>query len=72
MIDVMRVFPRRTKATPTDSMVCIGFPSIIELITPWQEAYISVTFSWDIPAAEKIAGAGRCVRMSRDTGRGKQ
>jgi len=69
MIDVMRVFPRRTKATPTDSMVCIGFPSIIELITPWQEAYISVTFSWDIPAAEKIAelfqswSEGRPVRM---------
>lgn len=51
----MRVFPRRTKATPDDNYVCIGAPSIIELITPWTEAHISVTFSWDVEFAERIA-----------------
>jgi hypothetical protein len=54
-VSIMRVFPRRTKATPDDSLVCIGAPSIIELITPWTEAHISVTFSWDIEFAERIA-----------------
>jgi hypothetical protein len=52
---IMRVFPRRTKATPDDSLVCVGWPSIIELITPWTEAHISVTFSWDVELAERMA-----------------
>jgi hypothetical protein len=52
---IMRVFPRRTKATPTDNFVCVGWPSIIELITPWTEAHISVAFSWDVELAERMA-----------------
>lgn len=52
---IMRVFPRRTKATPDDNLVCVGWPSIIELITPWTEAHISVTFSWDVELAERMA-----------------
>jgi hypothetical protein len=55
MSRIIRVFPRRTKATPDDEWVRIdrepGF---------WDEAdavHISVTFSWDLPRAEQLARA---------------
>jgi hypothetical protein len=55
MIDkkIIRIFPRRTNATPDDENVRIN-------TTPklWDEAdeiHISVSFSWDIPVAEYLA-----------------
>jgi len=53
---VLRVFPRRTKATPDDDYVAIGEPGLFipEHIT---EIHVSVTFSWDIPEAERITKA---------------
>ena len=53
---ILRIFPRKTKATPTDAMAAIGQPS-----RKWidahdiREAHVSVTFTWDIPKAEEIA-----------------
>jgi len=48
-----RVFPRRTRATPNDPGVYIGEP---DLFTPEaEEIHISVTFTWDIPLAERLA-----------------
>jgi len=50
---IIRVFPRRTKATPTDDLVRIGkgpdFFDEADLV------HISVAFTWDLPLAEKLA-----------------
>jgi hypothetical protein len=52
---ILRVFPRRTAATPDDEMVRIGFP---DLFSPdCDEVHISVTFTYDLPEAEKMAEA---------------
>jgi len=49
----LKVFPRRTRATPNDPGVYIGEP---DLFTPEAaEIHISVTFSWDVPRAEQLA-----------------
>lgn len=54
MARTLRVFPRRTRATPADAMAWIGEP---DLFAPdVDEVLVSVAFTWDIPAAERIAG----------------
>ena len=53
MTKIFRIFPRRTKATPDDSMTSVGH---IQLIRPeCDEVHVSVTFSWDKSEAEIIA-----------------
>jgi len=51
---LLRVFPRRTKATPRDDYAVVGDP---QLFTPTDidEVHISVAFTWDIPEAERLA-----------------
>jgi hypothetical protein len=52
---IIRVFPRRTKATPLDSMAFIGEPPLW-----WPEAeqvHVSVTFTWDLGYGERLADA---------------
>lgn len=49
---IMRVFPRRTKATPTDDMVRIG--SGPDMFDGCDEAHISVAFKWDLFEAERL------------------
>ena len=53
---VLRVFPRKTKATPEDDYALIGDPPLFipEDIT---EIHISVAFTWDLPEAERLADA---------------
>lgn len=54
-MNVLRVFPRRTRATPVDSMAWVGYPT---LFTPKaDEVHISVAFTWDLLLAEKLARA---------------
>jgi len=48
---IIRVFPRRTKATPTDNLAYVGSP---DMFAEADEVHISVTFSWDLPEAEKL------------------
>jgi hypothetical protein len=49
-----RVFPRRTKATPNDDLSFIGDPPM--LFPPKVDAVnISVSFTWDLPEAERLA-----------------
>lgn len=51
---VMRVFPRRTKATPDDELAVCRLPEL------WDEAdkvMVSVAFTWDIQSAERLAVA---------------
>jgi hypothetical protein len=50
---IIRVFPRRTNATPDDEDVCINTtPSFFD---DADEVHISCTFTWDIPRAEWLA-----------------
>ena len=52
---ILRVFPRRTTATPTDDRAFIGNPPMF-----WPDAdevHVSVTFSWDRAEGERLANA---------------
>lgn len=51
---LVRVFPRRTRATPTDDLVRLGPPTMFDEA---DEVHISVAFTWDKPTAEKLAKA---------------
>ena len=51
-IKLARVFPRRTKATPTDDMAFIGEP---DMFVEADKVHISVAFTYDMPEAERIA-----------------
>lgn len=56
---IIRVFPRRTAATPDDELVRIAEgPSLFDEA---DEVHISVTFTWDIPLAEWLAGQWSAV-----------
>lgn len=56
---IMRVFPRRTKATPVDDMVRVNEqPGFFDEA---DEVHISVTFTFDIPRAERLAKAWESV-----------
>ena len=50
---VIRVFPRKTNATPVDADVRIAQPP--GLFDEADEIHISVAFTWDLPTAERLA-----------------
>ena len=52
MKNIIRVFPRRTNATPIDDMAFIGDPGLFR--PDAEEVHISVTFTYDIPEAERL------------------
>jgi len=49
---VIRVFPRRTKWTPTDNLAFIGDPPMFR--PQEQPVRISVTFTWDIDEGQRL------------------
>lgn len=49
---LIRVFPRRTKATPRDPLAYVGPP---DLFAEADEVHVSVTFTHDKPLAEMLA-----------------
>jgi len=51
----IRVFPRRTKATPDDEFTFIGYPPLFR--PKVDRVDISCTFSWDREECERLAGA---------------
>jgi len=54
---VARVFPTRTSMSPIDADAYFSTP---DLFTPkYDEVHISVTFTWDIPKAKRLAEAWR-------------
>lgn len=54
--EILRAFPRKTKATPEDELVFIGSPTRKILNDGgYDEIHISVTFTYDIPKAEEMA-----------------
>lgn len=50
---IIRVFPRRTKATPTDDMAFVGEPPL--QLPDADEVRVSVTFTWHKALAEHLA-----------------
>lgn len=62
MTTIIRVFPRRTKATPNDALAYIGPP---DLYARADEVHISVTFSYDKAAAERLAEQWRHIAPVR-------
>lgn len=52
---IIRVFPRRTKATPDDDLVRFGGPELFDVARPPSEVHVSVTFTADKPRAEALA-----------------
>lgn len=55
---LIRVFPRRTRATPADDLVYTGPP---DLFAEADLVHVSVTFKYDIPTAERLAEQWRHV-----------
>lgn len=55
---LIRVFPRKTKATPDDALVRFGPP---DLFDEADEVHISVSFTYDKPSAERLAEQWRHV-----------
>lgn len=55
---LIRVFPRRTRATPIDRLAYVGGP---DMFAEADAVHISVAFTWDLPAAERLAREWRHV-----------
>lgn len=55
---IIRVFPRRTKASPTDELAYFGPP---DLFAEADEVHISVTFTYDLKRAEELEKQWRHV-----------
>jgi hypothetical protein len=52
-MEIIRVFPRRTAATPDDENVRVAVPP--GMFDEVDEVHVSVAFEWDKPAAEELA-----------------
>jgi hypothetical protein len=52
MMRLIRVFPRRTKATPDDDLAYFAEP---DFFAQADEVHVSVTFTYDKPRAERLA-----------------
>jgi hypothetical protein len=55
LLNIARVFPRRTKATPDDALAFTTPPP--KILADIDEVHISVTFSYDMEKAEQLAEA---------------
>jgi len=53
-MNLARVFPRRTKATPVDNLSFIGPPDLFSGHFEIDKVHISATFSWDVEDAERL------------------
>lgn len=56
---IIRVFPRQTRATPTDELAVINRAP--DMFDEADEVHISVAFTWDMPLAETLAREWACV-----------
>ena len=56
----LRIFPRKTKATPIDNFSYVGDPPL--LFPPEADKInISVTFEWDLQEAERLEKQWKCI-----------
>jgi hypothetical protein len=64
MSRLIRVFPRRTKATPNDALAYFGPP---DRFAAADAVHVSVAFTWDKPRAEQLAvhanASAACPRL---------
>jgi hypothetical protein len=58
-MQIARVFPRKTKASPDDALAFFGPPPVGCAV--FDRVLISCTFTWDMPRAEELAQAWRGV-----------
>lgn len=58
-MQIIRVFPRRTKLTPTDAFAFVGDPPLIDRPDA-DEVHISVPFTWDIAEGDRLVAAWGC------------
>lgn len=58
---LIRVFPRRTKATPDDALAYVGPPDLYAEHADADEVHISVAFTQDKPIAERLAEEWRRI-----------
>jgi hypothetical protein len=61
-VRLIRVFPRRTKATPNDRLAYFGPP---DRLAEADEVHVDCTFTWDKPAAERLAEQWRFVAPTK-------
>ena len=61
VLKIIRVFPRKTKATPDDELVRIAEPP--GMFDEADEVHVSVSFSWDLPISESLAKAWEHVAL---------
>ena len=54
----IRVFPRKTKATPDDDLAVVGDPGLFHQA---DQVLVDCTFTWDIPEAERLAEAWKII-----------
>jgi hypothetical protein len=54
---ILRVFPRRTRATPFDELTAFGPPGLFADESEFDEVHVSVTFSWDLEYAKQLFDA---------------
>lgn len=60
MSRILRVFPRKTMATPDDALaICDEYPGLY--VPDCDEVQVSVSFTYDIEKAEKLAEAWRVI-----------
>jgi hypothetical protein len=56
---IIRVFPRKTAATPDDNLVRVAVPP--SMFDEADEVHISVAFTWDLPMTERLEKLWRHV-----------
>lgn len=54
-MSILRVFPRRTNATPDDDFVRVGMPDLF--MPKVNDIHVSVAFTWDIKYGRQLQGA---------------
>lgn len=67
MRNILRVFPRKTNATPSDDLVTFKGPDLFDHEKD-KEIHISVTFIWDIPKALQLYEAWKAVNPKTKIG----
>ena len=69
---IARVFPRKTAASPTDSLTFFGAPTIENIAdcikADVEAVHISTTFTWDIPRAEDLYYAWQIIGVPVEVG----
>ncbi len=55
--NIIRVFPRKTNATPNDDMAFVGDPPFLAFLPNADEVHVSCTFTWDRLKSERIREA---------------